>query len=322
MVEKRIPLEHTSLRELLGAENRHIKKIAAAFPQNKLVARGEEILVKGPSSEIARIDRLISVLISHCSQYGELTEEQLSAYLTQDNQGISVMTSKENVIIHATGGNPIGTESENQRAFFTATQCHDLVFAVGPSGTGKTFLAVAIALRALRNKEVQRIIITRPAVEAGENLGFLPGDLKEKMDPYLQPVYDALRQILSEEKLRFFKEKGIIEIAPLAYMRGRTLSRAFVLLDEAQNATPMQLKMLLTRLGLQTKAIVTGDVSQIDLPVAEQSGLLQAMDYLKGVPGVGFVELEASDVMRHPLVKKIIEAYATHQDKKRRSSRS
>ena len=316
LVEKRISLEHTSLRELMGAENRYLKKISAAFPKSKLIARGEEILIQGTSQDISRIYELISKLIKHCSQQAELTEEQLLAYLGEEGKSSLLSLSKDQVIIHATGGQPIIAKSKNQQSLFNATQKNDLVFAVGPAGTGKTFLAVAIALRALRNKEVQRIIITRPAVEAGENLGFLPGDLKEKMDPYMQPVYDALREILSEEKMAFFREKHVIEIAPLAYMRGRTLSRSFILLDEAQNASPVQLKMFLTRLGTQTKAVVTGDISQIDLPNTKQSGLLQAMDYLKDVPGIGFVELKAADIMRHPLVKKIVEVYVSKQRKK------
>lgn len=319
MVEKRITLEHSALRELLGTGNQHLKKIAATFPQSKLIARGEEILIKGPITEIARVNTLLSTLIAHCEQQGALSESELQSYLTQDPAASTSPTSnstKENIIIHATGGYPISPKSKNQQQFFAITQTRDLVFAIGPSGTGKTFLAVAIALRALRNKEVKRIIITRPAVEAGENLGFLPGDLKEKMDPYLQPVYDALREILSEEKLRFFKEKSIIEIAPLAYMRGRTLSKAFILLDEAQNATPMQLKMFLTRLGMQTKAIITGDTSQIDLPTGKESGLVQAITYLQAVTGIGFVELKTQDIMRHPLVKKIIEIYDAQKKKK------
>ena len=198
----------------MGAENQHLKKISAAFPQSKLIARGEEILIQGSLGEISRVHELLSVLIKHCNQQGVLTEAQLLSYLSEEGKNTLLTDSREEVIIHATGDRPISAKSENQRALFDATRKYDLVFAVGPSGTGKTFLAVAIALRALRNKEVQRIIITRPAVEAGENLGFLPGDLKEKMDPYLQPVYDALREILSEEKLSFFREKNIIEIAP------------------------------------------------------------------------------------------------------------
>ena len=312
MTEKHILLEHTALHELLGAENLHMKKIAAAFPTSKLTARREDILITGPDAEVTRIHTLLKVLIAHCNQQGALHESDLQAYLSQSHTNEPILmleNNREDVIIHATGGRQITPQSKQQHVFWKIAKKHDLVFATGPAGTGKTFLAVAIALHALRNKEVRRIVIARPAVETGESLGFLPGDLKEKMDPYLQPVYDALRDILSEEKLRFFKEKGIIEICPLAYMRGRTLNKAFILLDEAQNATTMQLKMFLTRLGTQAKAIIVGDISQIDLPSSKQSGLIQTMHCLKTVPGIGFVELQANDIMRHPLVKRIIEAY-------------
>ncbi len=312
MTEKHITLEQAALHELLGAENVHIKKIAAAFPASKLITRRDNILIKGPDAEVTRIHTLLNVLIAHCNQQGALQAHDLQTYLSQihTNEPILMLeNNRDDIILHATGGRQITPQSEQQRVFWNIAQKHDVVFATGPAGTGKTFLAVAIALHALRNKEVQRIVIARPAVETGESLGFLPGDLKEKMAPYLQPVYDALRDILSEDKLCFFEKEGTIEIVPLAYMRGRTLNKAFILLDEAQNATTTQLNMFLTRLGKQAKAIVVGDVTQIDLASSKESGLIQTMHCLKTVPGIGFVELKADDIMRHPLVKSIIEAY-------------
>ena len=289
----------------------------SAFPKSKLIVRGEEIITQGTQQDIQQIHHLLKVLIAHCEKEGNLSSHDLDTYLHLGTEASPVtQKDKDSVIIHGLGSQPIFTQSEHQAALFRATQLSDLVFATGPSGSGKTFLAVAIALRALRRKEVKRIIITRPAVEAGEHLGFLPGDLTEKMDPYLRPIYDVLREILPEERLRFFREKGILEIAPLAYMRGRTLSDSFILLDEAQNATPLQLKMFLTRLGPHSKAIVTGDTSQIDLPPDKQSGLVQGINCLKNITEVSFITLDATDVMRHPLVRQIVKAYASHQQSK------
>ena len=311
LVEKCITLDHISLRELVGAENCHLKKITAAFPEAKLIVRGEEIHIQGTAEETEKIHNLLTQLIKHCEQEGDLRSEDLDAYMQQDRDPLSAQSKdKDFIIIHTASNQIVRPQTAHQIALFQATQRSDMVFAIGPAGSGKTFLAVAIALRALRRKEVKRIVITRPAVEAGEHLGFLPGNLNEKMDPYLLPIYDVLREILSEERLRFFREKGIIEIAPLAYMRGRTMNDSFILLDEAQNAISSQLKMFLTRLGLRSKAIITGDVSQIDLPEERKSGLAQAIGYLKDVD-IPVIWLDESDVMRHPLVKKILKAYAT-----------
>ena len=290
----------------------------SSFPEAKIIARGEEILIRGSSTEVTHIEAVVRALVAHHARRGEIHDEDVLHYLNEIQTGTEIVplgASKDDIIIHATGGKPIFVKSKHQRLLFDSIKKNDLVFTIGPSGTGKTYLTVAIALRALRNQEVQRIIITRPAVETGENLGFLPGDLKEKMDPYLQPVHDALRSMLSKEKLHFFKENGLIEIAPLAYMRGRTLSNAFVILDEAQNATTTQLKMFLTRLDVNTKAVITGDISQIDLPNRKQSGLESTITLLKKIPGIGIVELQPADIMRHPLIKHILAAYSAQKDK-------
>ena len=271
----------------------------------------------GPIVEITRMSTLMERLITHCTEEGQLHASTLEKLLTEDQ----ISTSQHNtengssLIIHTSEGRHISAQTPSQARFFEETEKKDLVFVVGPSGTGKTFLAVAIALRALRRKRVNKIIITRPAVEAGESLGFLPGDLKEKMEPYLQPIYDSLREILSKEKLAFFLEKGVIDIVPLAYMRGRTLPHAFVLIDEAQNATATQLKMLLTRIGHHSRMIVTGDLSQIDLPTHKPSGLQEAITRLQKLEGIGYAQLAEEDIMRHPLVKQIILAYGSSDTK-------
>ena len=312
-VERRLKVTHEVLREIVGTQNKYLNLIQQSFPLAKIVARGEDILLQGPTQDLVDLNALLELLINKCQAGNVLDERELMRYLEKKG-GLSVKDSAEEsrngVIIHTAANQAITSRGENQKKILEAVKNHDIVFITGPAGTGKTFLAVALALRALRLKAVKRIVITRPAVEAGEQLGFLPGDLKEKMAPYLQPLYDALRQILSEEKLRFFKEKGTIEIAPLAYMRGRTLADSYVLLDEAQNATAMQLKMFLTRLGQRSKAIITGDLTQIDLPSSQQSGLTDALERLRKLKKeVAFVELDGMDVQRHPLVKKIIEAY-------------
>lgn len=309
MIEKTITLENLPLPDFLGVENKNINELAAAFPKSKIVSRGNEILVKGESPDIIQITDILNSLIDHFHQFGKITEENVRGYISQERQEFIPDDSADGIILYGTRGSPIKAKTVNQQKLVQAVKDNDLVFALGPAGTGKTFISVALAVRALKNKLIKKIIITRPAVEAGENLGFLPGDLKEKIDPYLRPIYDALNDMITFEKLKFYMEREIIEIAPLAYMRGRTLHNAFILLDEAQNTTPMQMKMFLTRMGPESKMIVTGDTSQIDLPSNQKSGLKEAVRILNETKGIGFVELNERDVVRHRLVRDIIEAY-------------
>ncbi len=309
MIEKTITLENISLLDFLGIENKNINELASAFPKSRIVSRGNEILVKGETPDIAQITDILNSLVDHFHQYGRITEENVRGYISQEKQEFVLDDSPDGIIIYGAKGSPIKAKTVNQQKLVQSVRENDLVFALGPAGTGKTFVSVAIAVKALKNKVVKKIIITRPAVEAGENLGFLPGDLKEKIDPYLRPIYDALNDMLASEKLKFYMEREVIEIAPLAYMRGRTLNNAFILLDEAQNTTPMQMKMFLTRMGPDSKMIVTGDTSQIDLPVNQKSGLKEAVRILNQTKGIGFVELNERDVVRHKLVRDIIEAY-------------
>lgn len=309
MIERTITLENVSLLDFLGIENKNINELASAFPKSRIISRGNEILVKGESPEIIQITDILNSLVEHFHQYGRITEENVRGYISQERQEFVPDDSPDGIIIYGAKGSPIKAKTVNQQKLVQAVRENDLVFALGPAGTGKTFISVALAVKALKNKMVKKIIITRPAVEAGENLGFLPGDLKEKIDPYLRPIYDALNDMLSFEKLKFYMEREVIEIAPLAYMRGRTLNNAFILLDEAQNTTPMQMKMFLTRMGPDSKMIVTGDTSQIDLPHNQKSGLKEAVRILNQTKGIGFVELSERDVVRHKLVRDIIEAY-------------
>lgn len=309
MVEKVITLEDVSLPDFLGIENKNIRKVANAFPESKIVSRGNEIRIKGSTPEIIRINDILKSLLEHYHKYGKVTEENVQNYINSEEKP-QLAESEEDILLYGTRGSVIKPKTPNQKELVRQAVANDLVFAIGPAGTGKTYISVALAVRALKNKQVKKIIITRPAVEAGENLGFLPGDLKEKIDPYLRPIYDALYDMVPSEKLKFYEENKVIEIAPLAYMRGRTLQNAFILLDEAQNTTPMQIKMFLTRMGPNSKVIVTGDRSQIDLPKKQKSGLVEAVEVLKNIKGIGFVKLGGVDVVRHPLVKDIIDAYA------------
>jgi phosphate starvation-inducible PhoH-like protein len=314
LVEKVITLDNVSLIDFLGVENNNIKEVAAAFPMSKIISRGNEIRIKGTTPEISRISDILDSLMEHYQRYGKVTHENVQTYLTNggfqtSGQTAPVPPDDDEVLVYGTRGVVVRAKTDNQKRLVEAAEKYDLVFAIGPAGTGKTYTAVAIAVRALKNKEVKKIIITRPAVEAGENLGFLPGDLKEKIDPYLRPIYDALDDMIPAEKLKFYTENRIIEIAPLAYMRGRTLNNAFILLDEAQNTTPMQMKMFLTRMGPTSKAIITGDRSQIDLPNKQKSGLIESVEILKNIKGISFVELDGRDVVRHRLVREIITAY-------------
>ncbi len=314
MVEKIITLDNVSLIDFLGVENANIKEVATAFPQSKIISRGNEIRIKGTHPEILKINDVLNMLLDHYHKFGKVTQDNVQEYLQEDQE--SPKSSEPNsVLIYGTKGARISPKTANQRTLIKAVEENPVVFAIGPAGTGKTYISVALAVRALKEKNVKKIVITRPAVEAGENLGFLPGDLQEKIDPYLRPIYDALDDMIPTEKLQYYLDNRVIEIAPLAYMRGRTLHNAFILLDEAQNTTPMQLKMFLTRMGPYSKMIINGDRSQIDLPKKQLSGLIDATNVLKGTEGVGFVELEAKDVIRHRIVKKIIEAYDRAQKK-------
>ncbi|MEM9675938.1 MAG: PhoH family protein [Bacteroidota bacterium] len=308
MVEKIITLDDVSLPDFLGVENKNIRLISRAFPQSKVISRGNEIRIQGSTPEIIKINDIINALLNHYSRYGKVDEEEVKTYISNEKQPI-VDESVDDILLYGTRGAVIKPRTPNQYSLVQSASQNDLVFAIGPAGTGKTYISVALAVRALKNKRVKKIIITRPAVEAGENLGFLPGDLKEKIDPYLRPIYDALGDMVPSEKLKFYEENKIIEIAPLAYMRGRTLQNAFILLDEAQNTTPMQLKMFLTRMGPNSKVIITGDRSQIDLPRNQRSGLVDAVSVLKDIKGIGFVTLDSEDVVRHRIVKDIINAY-------------
>lgn len=316
MIEKIIQLENVNLVDFLGVENTNIKKVAAAFPRSKIVSRGNELRIKGTNPEIIKINEIIQSLLTHYNEFGKVTQDNVSLLIKQGKEEY-LRDSTEPVLLYGDKGLVIKPQTPNQSELVRSAAKNDLVFAIGPAGTGKTYISVALAVRALKNKEVKKIIITRPAVEAGENLGFLPGDLKDKVDPYLRPIYDALEDMIPSEKFKYYQENHIIEIAPLAYMRGRTLNHAFILLDEAQNTTPMQLKMFLTRMGPHSKAIITGDKSQIDLPRKQRSGLVEALNILRGVAGIGFVFLKARDVVRHQLVKLIIDAYDSAENEEK-----
>ncbi len=310
MIEKNIILENVSLVDFLGIENKNINALGKAFPKCKVISRGNEIKLSGEAKEILQISEMVGILVEHFHRYGKITPDIIQTYIQQEQrEQVTFEKNEDQIIVYGTKGVQIKPKSPNQRKLVDTIKENDLTFAVGPAGTGKTFIAVALAVRALKNKTINKIIITRPAVEAGENLGFLPGDLTEKVDPYLRPIYDALSMLLPSEKLEDYKKSNVIEIAPLAYMRGRTLDNAFVLLDEAQNTTSMQMKMFLTRLGPNSKMVITGDPSQIDLPGNQTSGLKEALYVLKDIKGIGITRLKGEDVIRHKIVKKVIEAY-------------
>ena len=317
MNELLIELSEISPREFFGQQNEHIELLKKYFPKLKIVARGSNIRVFGDEEMLEEFDKRFSMLMDHFGKYNKLDENTIERVLTSEGEE-DYKTSKESgeTIVHGVSGKVIKAQTANQRKLVELSKKNDLIFAIGPAGTGKTYTGVALAVKALKEKQVKKIILTRPAVEAGENLGFLPGDLKEKLDPYMQPLYDALRDMIPHEKLEIFIEKGVIQIAPLAFMRGRTLDHAFVILDEAQNTTHAQMKMFLTRMGKNAKFMITGDPGQIDLPRRVISGLKEALLVLKDVKGVGTVYLDDKDVIRHRLVKKIIAAYKTieHND--------
>lgn len=309
LTEKTIKLEAVALNEFFGIQNENIKEIAKTYPQSKIISRGDEIYLKGPEKDVLNLESLFEKLLAHFEKTGKLNIDTVKNYIEGETQNIDAFLNQKDVIVHGNKGLIVKAKTINQKRLVEASEKFDIVFAIGPAGTGKTYTAVALAVRALKDKKIKKIIITRPAVEAGENLGFLPGDLKEKIDPYLRPIYDALEDMVSNEKLKLYLEKNTIEIAPLAYMRGRTLDNAFILLDEAQNTTPMQLKMFLTRMGPASKIIVTGDKSQVDLPKNQKSGLEDAERKLRNIKGIEFIELDGKDVVRHPLVVQILEAY-------------
>ena len=311
MNELTLELTEVSPQVFCGEDESNIKYIKTLFPKLKIVARGSKLIVFGEEHLLKDFQEQMEKLISYTSKYNRLDERSIDSILSASNPETTEKVREEDVIVHGVNGKVIRPQTKNQVKLVEMMRNNDMVFAVGPAGTGKTYVGVALAVKALKEKQVRRIILTRPAVEAGENLGFLPGDLKEKLDPYMQPLYDALRDMIPHEKLNAFIETGIIEIAPLAFMRGRTLDNAFVILDEAQNTTHAQMKMFLTRMGRNAKFMITGDPGQIDLPRKVSSGLKEAMLILQNVQGIAFLHLDDKDVVRHPLVRSIIEAYKT-----------
>ena len=310
MNELIIELSEISPREFFGQQNEHIEILKRYFPKLKIVARGNRIMVYGDEELLEEFDKRFTMLMDQFAKYNKLDENVIERVLTSNSRDeYSTSDQSGETLVHGVGGKLIKAQTANQRKLVELMNKNDMVFAIGPAGTGKTYTGVALAVKALKEKQVKRIILTRPAVEAGENLGFLPGDLKEKLDPYMQPLYDALRDMIPHEKLEQYIEKGVIQIAPLAFMRGRTLDHAFVILDEGQNTTHAQMKMFLTRMGKSAKFMITGDPGQIDLPRRVISGLKEALLVLKDVKGIGMVYLDDKDVIRHRLVKSIIAAY-------------
>ena len=307
MIEKHIILDdNVDPVVFYGVNNSNLQLVKALYPKLHIVARGNVVKVLGDEVEMCAFEENIDKLQKYCAEYNSLKEEVIIDIV----KGNAPQAEKSgNVIVFSVTGRPIIPRSENQFKLAEGFKKNDMLFAVGPAGSGKTYTAIALAVRALKNKEIKRIILSRPAVEAGEKLGFLPGDMKEKIDPYLQPLYDALQDMIPAAKLQEYMDQGVIQIAPLAFMRGRTLNDAVVILDEAQNTTPAQIKMFLTRIGNNTKIIVTGDVTQIDLPPSQTSGLIQAMHILRGVKGISFVELNRKDIVRNKLVERIVDAY-------------
>lgn len=315
MQEKVIEINGVNPVEIFGVNNQKFTIIKSFFPKLKIIARGNTIKCMGNEDDLIHFEDKINLIILHLERYNQLTENQIEKIITGDSEEIKKTHELDDIIVHGNGGIKIKARTANQRKLVQSVNKNDMVFAIGPAGTGKTYTAVALAVRALKLKQVRKIIVTRPAVEAGENLGFLPGDLKEKLDPYLQPLYDGLRDMIPPEKLIDYMEQGVIEIAPLAFMRGRTLDNAFVILDEAQNTTQSQMKMFLTRMGRSAKFIITGDYTQIDLPTKQKSGLIESLKVIKDIKGIGIVELDGSDVIRHKLVRSIISAFDEHDKK-------
>ncbi len=311
MIERIIEICDIAPVDLYGVNNTNFDIIRRIFPQVKLVARGDILKIVGEPSDVDFFTERYYKFIEHYRRFGRLKSEDIENLAESDShKSTQTLNSDLDVLVYGNNGKIVKAMTANQQRMVREHVANDLMFAIGPAGCGKTYTAIALAVRALRNKEVKRIILSRPAVEAGERLGFLPGDLKEKIDPYLQPLYDALNDMLPPRKLESYIEEGIVQIAPLAFMRGRTLDNAFVILDEAQNTTVNQLKMFLTRMGKHSKFIVNGDITQIDLPASEKSGLIHALKVLKNIDGISFVELDETDIVRHPLVVKIVKAFS------------
>ena len=316
-MDKQILLEGIDPLEFFGMNNAKINLIKRLFPKINITARGNTLYIQGEEKEIQLFEKKFALILDHYYQFNILTEDIIHQIMAN---GISTMeengTLEPDIIVFGNSGKPVRARTPNQRKLVEESANNDLIFAIGPAGTGKTYTAIALAVRALKNKEIRKIILSRPAVEAGENLGFLPGDLKEKIDPYLQPLYDALQDMIPPKKLEEFMKDETIQIAPLAFMRGRTLSNAFVILDEAQNTTVNQLKMFLTRMGLNAKFIITGDITQIDLPKRSNSGLLHALKILKKIKSISIIQFNKMDIVRHQLVRDIVEAYEKHAEEK------
>ena len=314
MIEKHIVLEDIDPVIFYGVNNANIQMIKALYPKLRIVARGNVIRVMGDEEEMCAFEESIIALEKHCAKYNSLKEEIILDIVKGKTPQIE---KTGDTIVFSVTGKPIVPRSENQLKLVKEFEKNDMIFAIGPAGSGKTYTAIALAVRSLKNKEIKKIILSRPAVEAGEKLGFLPGDMKDKIDPYLQPLYDALQDMIPAAKLKEYMELNVIQIAPLAFMRGRTLNDAVVILDEAQNTTTQQIKMFLTRMGMNTKMIVTGDMTQIDLPSSQKSGLVQALHILKGVKGISFIELNKKDIVRHKLETRIVEAYEKFEEKQK-----
>lgn len=314
MIERHFILEQADPILFQGTGNANIKLLRALCPKLRIMARDNVLRVMGDEEEMARFEELFVKLERHCATYNRLTEDDVRSIVRGEQAGTQ---GEAGVIVYSTSGRAITPRSENQRRLVEAYRTHDMVFAIGPAGSGKTYTAIALAVRALKNREVKRIILSRPAVEAGEKLGFLPGDMKEKIDPYLQPLYDALGEMIPAAKLAELLAQGVIQIAPLAFMRGRTLSDAVVILDEAQNTTTAQIKMFLTRMGFNTKMLITGDRTQIDLPPSQRSGLTEAQRILEGLEGIAFIEMTEKDIVRHKLVTRIVSAYARDDERRK-----
>ena len=324
MFEKTFHLEGVDLLEFYGVNNTKLDLIKSFFPKMKIIARGDMMKAKGSEEDIFTFEQKLNELLSQYHDFHALPDPVIVQIISEKLQADGVSQDNSDILVFGNNGRPVRARTPNQRILVEATEKNDLIFAIGPAGTGKTYTAIALAVRALKNKEIRKIILSRPAVEAGERLGFLPGDLKEKIDPYLQPLYDALGDMIPQKKLEEYMKDKVIEIAPLAFMRGRTLSNAFVILDEAQNTTVNQLKMFLTRMGMNTKFIITGDETQIDLPRRNDSGLLQALRILRGIEDISVVKFDEKDIVRHKLVRDIVKAYEKHQaevDAKREAKR-
>ena len=309
MEEKVIKIESIDPKDFFGPQNKNIKVLKSNFPNLKIVARGSQIKAYGKSEDLSELEIRINKIINYFLKYNIISDNEIETLITKSDTELETSAESHKPILHGVSGRIIKARTLNQRKIIDSVNNNDMVFAIGPAGTGKTYTGIALAVKALKNKNVKRIILTRPAIEAGENLGFLPGDLKEKLDPYMQPLYDSLKDMIPSEKLRKYMEDEVIQIAPLAFMRGRTLDNAFVILDEGQNTTHSQMKMFLTRMGKNAKFIITGDPGQVDLPRNAISGIKEAILILKNTPGVGIVHLDESDVIRNKLVKKIVDAY-------------